>query len=122
MTKYKILGLNDNNILIIVLSLEMTQQYWDSLQLDLKRKGFPSSTVYIDFLYRNGNSRRFLQTSYDGDRLMLNGVATSEIPAFCREIADTFFYENNSLYKGCVLSLTKQAFYLNQIRKKYNLR
>lgn len=63
MTKYRIFELSDNNILVVVLSLEMTQQYWDSLQLDLRNKAYPSSTVYMDFLYRNGriNSSLIIQ-------------------------------------------------------------
>ena len=34
MTKYKIFVLSDNKILVVVLSLELTQQYWDSLLLE----------------------------------------------------------------------------------------
>lgn len=121
MTKYKIFGLSDNKILVVVLSLEMTQQYWDSLQLDLRNKAYPSSTVYMDFLYRNGKTRRFLKTSFDGDQLSINGALMSEIPASCRKIADVFFYKNYSLYKGSVLSESKLMLYMKQIKNRYNL-
>lgn len=121
MTKYKIFGLGDNKILVVVLSLELTQQYWDSLQLDLKNKAYPSSTVYMDFLYRNGKTRRFLKTSYDGNHLSINGVLMSEIPTSCKRIADVFFYKNYSLYRGSVLSESKLMQYLKQIKNRYNL-
>lgn len=65
--------------------------------------------------------RRFFQTSYDGNHLSTNGVLKSEIPASCRRIADVFFYENYSLYRGSVLPESKLMLYLKQIKNRYNL-
>lgn len=59
MADYKIIPLNKKELLIIILSLEMTQKYLNRLLLDLGQMKLSSSVVYFDFLYRNGTTTRF---------------------------------------------------------------
>lgn len=121
MAKYKILKINDNNVLVIVLSLEMLQEYWETLLMDMRKKNISSSMVYFDLLYRNGKSKRFLQASFDGEKLMSNIVVKAKIPIICEKSADMFLYKNHTLYKGSVLSSAKLLMFLSQIKRKYNL-
>lgn len=121
MAKYKILKINDNNVLVIVLSLEMLQEYWETLLMDMKKENISSSMVYFDLLYRNGKSRRFLQASFDGEKLTSNVVVKAKIPLICERLADMFLYKNHTLYKGSVISSANLLIYLNQIKRRYNL-
>lgn len=122
MADYKIIPLNKKELLIIILSLEMTQKYLNRLLLDLGQMKLSSSVVYFDFLYRNGTTTRFFKSSYDGNSLAINNAAfLKNVPEICVKKADMFFYKNFKKYKGCVLSASKMQLLLQQIRSIYHL-
>lgn len=67
MANYRIFKTDSREVLVIILSLDMTQEYWAKLQNDLNELVMINSTVYLDFLYRNGSSSRFMKTSLKRD-------------------------------------------------------
>ena len=60
MANYRIFKTDSREVLVVILSLDMTQEYWTKLQNDLNGLVMTNSTVYLDFLYRNGASSRFM--------------------------------------------------------------
>lgn len=121
MANYRIFKIDSREILVIILSLDMTQEYWTQLQNDLNELVMKNSTVYLDFLYRNGVSSRFMKTSFNEGYLDWNAVLSAKIPAICQKKADIFFYENYSLYKGSVISEYKLQLLYRRIQTYYNL-
>ena len=121
MANYRIFKTDSREVLVIILSLDMTQEYWTKLQNDLNELVMINSTVYLDFLYRNGASSRFMKTSFNKGRLDWNAVLSTQIPASCLKKADIFFYENYSLYKGSVISEYKRQLLYKRIQNFYNL-
>lgn len=121
MANYRIFKIDSREVLVIILSLDMTQEYWTKLQSDLNEQVMKNSTVYLDFLYRNGASSRFVKTSFNEGCLDWNAVLSTKIPATCQKKADIFFYENYSLYKGSVISEHKLKLLYRRIQNFYNL-
>lgn len=52
MANYRIFKTDSREVLVVILSLDMTQEYWAKLQNDLNELVMTNSTVYLDFLYR----------------------------------------------------------------------
>lgn len=121
MANYRIFKIDSREVLVIILSLDMTQEYWTKLQSDLNEQVMKNSTVYLDFLYRNGASSRFVKTSFNEGCLDWNAVLSTKIPTTCQKKADIFFYENYSLYKGSVISEHKLKLLYRRIQNFYNL-
>lgn len=121
MANYRIFKTDSREVLVIILSLDMTQEYWAKLQNDINELVMINSTVYLDFLYRNGSSSRFMKTSFNEGCLDWNAVLSTKIPATCQKKADIFFYENYSLYKGSVISEYKRQLLYKRIQNFYNL-
>ena len=49
MANYRIFKIDSREVLVIILSLDMTQEYWTKLQSDLNEQVMKNSTVYLDF-------------------------------------------------------------------------
>lgn len=51
---YQIISLGEQSLLVVILSLEMMDNYWTTLQSELAQYNIANAEVYFDFLYRNG--------------------------------------------------------------------
>ena len=58
---YQIISLGEQSLLVVILSLEMMDNYWTTLQSELAQYNIANAEVYFDFLYRNGLKNRFFK-------------------------------------------------------------
>lgn len=56
---------DQERILVIILSCEMTSVYWSELVNTLRERHCNNKIVYFDFLYRNGYENRFFVARID---------------------------------------------------------
>ncbi len=114
---YQIISLGERSFLVVILSLEMTEYYWDDLQSALAKYDIANAEVYFDFLYRNGLKNRFFKTRLDGVKLLSNSLRKCEAPKECVRASDTFFNLNKDKIEHSVLTTIQKTFF----RKKLEL-
>ena len=71
---YQIISLGEQSLLVVILSLEMMDNYWTTLQSELAQYNIANAEVYFDFLYRNGLKNRFFKTRLMGVSLLNNSL------------------------------------------------
>lgn len=114
---YQIISLGERSFLVVVLSLEMTDCYWTSLQSELAKFNVAEAEVYFDFLYRNGLKNRFFKTKLMGVSLLNNSLRKCEATRECIAASEKFFTLHKDVIEHSVLSSFQKAFFRKKLDK-----
>ena len=114
--EYQIYQIKDVKcLLVVILSVEMTDYYWQNLKSELANLDSADSEVYFDFLYRNGLRNRFFKSKLHGVKLVDNSLRKCDAPEECVRVADTFFAKHSAWIETSVLSSLQKLFYKHKI-------
>lgn len=107
---------DQERLLVIILSCEMTSVYWNELVSTLRERHYSNKTVYFDFLYRNGYENRFFFASID-DKFNFRG-RLRRCDAFdtFEAISHRFFSMHENLLASSILSRQQIQQYLLEFR------
>lgn len=114
--EFKIISLQERSLLVVILSFEITNYYWEKLQTELAKCNIANADIYFDFLYRNGLRNRFFKSRLDGFTLITNSLRRCEIPQEYKIIADNFFSLHSNWIDSSVLSSFQKIFYKNKLK------
>ena len=112
---FKIISIPDGNFIVVILSDEMTCEYWNSLKNALPESDNRNADIYFDFLFRNGLKNRFFKTSLSRFFNVANSLKKCDVPEEYIRIADSFFAGNSYLIEESVLSNFQKEFYKKKI-------
>lgn len=113
--EFQIIPLQGRNLLVVILSSEMTSYYWKELQTELTNLNIADAVVYFDFLYRNGLKNRFFKSKLKGMMLIPNSLRKCEAPKEYIKIADSFFASHSKWIDSSVLSSFQKIFYKKSV-------
>ena len=112
---YKIISLGEQSFLVVILSLEMTDCYWPTLQTEIAKYNVANAEVYFDFLFRNGLKDRFFKTKLSGVNLLYNSLRRCNATRECIYAADKFFSSHTEMIEYSVLSSFQKTFYRRKL-------
>ncbi len=103
---------DQDRLLVIILSCEMTSVYWNELVSTLRERHCNNKTIYFDFLYRNGYENRFFSASID-EKSNINGrLRRCEVFDTFETISRRFFSLHEDLLSASILSRQQIEQYL----------
>lgn len=86
-----------DNLLVIILSYEMTSVYWKELQETLRGNHIVDKTVYFDFFYRNGSENRYFISHVDNHSKLSGQLKKCCTINSLEAISTQFFEEHKEL-------------------------
>lgn len=111
---FHIESVNQNSILVIILTCEMTSVYWNELVSTLRAGHYNNQTVYFDFLYRNGYENRFFIASIDDKSNFRGRLRRCDAFDSFEAISHRFFSLHEDLLTSSILSRQQIEQYLSQ--------
>lgn len=97
MEYFKLIRIDRNNLLVIVLTFEMSDMFWRSLNDSLSNMGIDEGDLYMDYSYRNGDSNFSFCASIANHTIQQHNIKRCVFPkAIDREVMK--FYINNKIY------------------------
>ena len=103
---------DQDRILVIILSYELTSVYWSELVKTLRERHCNNKTVYFDFLYRNGYENRFFTTRIDDMSNFKGRLRKCDTYDSFEEISRHFFSMHKDLLATSILSRQQIEHYL----------
>lgn len=114
---YQIISLGEQSLLVVILSLEMMDNYWTTLQSELAQYNIANAEVYFDFLYRNGLKNRFFKTRLMGVSLLNNSLRKCKATQECIIASEKFFALHKDIIEHSVLSSVQKTFFIKKLDK-----
>ena len=114
---YQIISLGEQSLLVVILSLEMMDNYWTTLQSELAQYNIANAEVYFDFLYRNGLKNRFFKTRLMGGSLLNNSLRKCKATQECIIASEKFFALHKDVIEHSVLSSVQKMFFRKKLDK-----
>lgn len=114
---YQIISLGEQSLLVVILSLEMMDNYWTTLQSELAQYNIANAEVYFDFLYRNGLKNRFFKTKLMGVSLLNNSLRKCKATQECIIASEKFFALHKDVIEHSVLSSVQKMFFRKKLDK-----
>lgn len=114
---YQIISLGEQSLLVVILSLEMMDNYWTTLQSELVQYNIANAEVYFDFLYRNGLKNRFFKTRLMGVSLLNNSLRKCKATQECIIASEKFFALHKDVIEHSVLSSVQKMFFRKKLDK-----
>ena len=114
---YQIISLGEQSLLVVILSLEMMDNYWTTLQSELAQYNIANAEVYFDFLYRNGLKNRFFKTRLMGVSLLNNSLRKCKATQECIIASEKFFALHKDVIEHSVLSSVQKMFFRKKLDK-----
>ena len=114
---YQIISLWEQSLLVVILSLEMMDNYWTTLQSELAQYNIANAEVYFDFLYRNGLKNRFFKTRLMGVSLLNNSLRKCKATQECIIASEKFFALHKDVIEHSVLSSVQKMFFRKKLDK-----
>ena len=114
---YQIISLGEQSLLVVILSLEMMDNYWTTLQSELAQYNIANAEVYFDFLYRNGLKNRFFKTRLMGVSLANNSLRKCKATQECIIASEKFFALHKDVIEHSVLSSVQKMFFRKKLDK-----
>lgn len=114
---YQIISLGEQSLLVVILSLEMMDNYWTNLQSELAQYNIANAEVYFDFLYRNGFKNRFFKTRLMGVGLLNNSLRKCKATQECIIASEKFFALHKDVVEHSVLSSVQKTFFRKKLDK-----
>lgn len=114
---YQIISLGEQSLLVVILSLEMMDNYWTTLQSELAQYNIDNAEVYFDFLYRNGLKNRFFKTRLMGVSLLNNSLRKCKATQECIIASEKFFALHKDVIEHSVLSSVQKMFFRKKLDK-----
>lgn len=114
---YQIISLGEQSLLVVILSLEMMDNYWTTLQSELAQYNIANAEVYFDFLYRNGLKNRFFKTRLMGVSLVNNSLRKCKATQECIIASEKFFALHKDVIEHSVLSSVQKMFFRKKLDK-----
>mgnify|MGYP006385026413 CR=1 FL=1 len=114
---YQIISLGEQCLLVVILSLEMMDNYWTTLQSELAQYNIANAEVYFDFLYRNGLKNRFFKTRLMGVSLLNNSLRKCKATQECIIASEKFFALHKDVIEHSVLSSVQKMFFRKKLDK-----
>ena len=114
---YQIISLGEQSLLVVILSLEMMDNYWTTLQSGLAQYNIANAEVYFDFLYRNGLKNRFFKTRLMGVSLLNNSLRKCKATQECIIASEKFFALHKDVIEHSVLSSVQKMFFRKKLDK-----
>lgn len=114
---YQIISLGEQSLLVVILSLEMMDNYWTTLQSELAQYNIANAEVYFDFLYRNGLKNRFFKTRLMGVSLLNNSLRKCKATQECIIASENFFALHKDMIEHSVLSSVQKMFFRKKLDK-----
>lgn len=103
---------DQERLLVIILSCEMTSVYWNELVSTLRERHYSNKTIYFDFLYRNGYENRFFSANID-DKFKFRGrLRRCDVFDTFEAISHRFFSLHEELLNTSILSRQQIQQYL----------
>lgn len=103
---------DQDRLLVIILSCEMTSVYWNELVSTLRDRHCNNKTVYFDFLYRNGYENRFFLASIDEESNFKGRLRRCDVFDTFEAISRRFFSLHEDLLTSSILSRQQIEQYL----------
>ena len=114
---YQIISLGEQSLLVVILSLEMMDNYWTTLQSELAQYNIANAEVYFDFLYSNGLKNRFFKTRLMGVSLLNNSLRKCKATQECIIASEKFFALHKDVIEHSVLSSVQKMFFRKKLDK-----
>ena len=114
---YQIISLGEQSLLVVIMSLEMMDNYWTTLQSELAQYNIANAEVYFDFLYRNGLKNRFFKTRLMGVSLLNNSLRKCKATQECIIASEKFFALHKDVIEHSVLSSVQKMFFRKKLDK-----
>lgn len=114
MTRFEIKKLDNQTLLVILLTFELFEEYWDELCKAIASYNIPDADVYFDYLVKNGTHERFFITKLNGLDLMPNHFnLVTEMDPLIISLCNSYFQENPEALKTSALSQKQQKIFIN---------
>ena len=103
---------DQERLLVIILSCEMTSVYWNELVNTLRERHCKNKTVYFDFLYRNGYENRFFTARIDERSNFKGRLRKCYVYDLFEAVSHHFFSMHKDLLATSILSRQQIEHYL----------
>lgn len=113
---YEIIHISQNEILVTVLTVDMTNSFWQILENDIKIRSGKDIVVIFDFLLKLGPKNRFFYTYYKGHKLE-EEIKPANMNRDKEILFDLFFKGHLGLLERSLMSSRAQQNYI-----EYSLR
>lgn len=104
--------IDQERLLVIILTYEMTSVYWNELISTLRENHYYNKTVYFDFLYRNGYKNRFFSAKIDEQSNLRGRLRRCDVYDTFEVISHRFFSLHEELLSTSILSRQQIEQYL----------
>lgn len=106
--------IDQERLLVIILSCELTSVYWNELVSSLRKRRCRNKIVYFDFLYRNGYENRFFIAKIDDQSNFREHLKRCEVNDAFDAISHRFFSLHRELLFTSILSRRQIEQYLQR--------
>ena len=113
---FHIESVDNERLLVIILSCEMTSVYWNELLSTIRDRHFNNQTVYFDFLYRNGYENRFFTANIDANSNIKGRLRRCDAFDTFEAISHRFFSMHEDFLASSILSRQQIQQYLLEFR------
>lgn len=97
MEYFKLIRIGHNSLLVIVLTCEMTEIFWNSLCDSILQTGISDGEMYMDYSYRNGDSNFSFYATITNYKIQQTNIKRCVFPKVIdRELVK--FYKANKNY------------------------
>lgn len=112
---FNIQNIEDNCLMVTILTTSMTSDYWDSLEDLLREMHAPNKTVYFDFMVRNGLMDRFYKSQTDETSKLTGELHKCTTTKNVLLSANTFFSEHEIYIERSVLTRSQKINFARRI-------
>lgn len=107
--------IDNEKLLVIILSCELTSVYWENLLEAFREKNLCDRTVYFDFLYRNGYNNRFFSAHLDNHSRLSGRLHRCDVFDRFEDISYRFFSMHEEMLNESILSAQQVKHFLGRV-------
>lgn len=114
---FRLIKLDGDDFLVIILSVLTPELYWEELNEQISTYKVTNKYVYFDYLFINGNKKRFFRTTTGADYRCNIEFEFCEKQPSCSDIADSFFRDHQEYIKMSAMPSIQRRFFLKKFVK-----
>lgn len=112
---FNIQNIEDDSLMVTILTTSMTSDYWDSLETLLSEMHAGNKTVYFDFMVRNGLTDRFYKSQTDEASKLTGDLRKCSTTKNILLSANAFFSEHEIFIERSVLTRSQKINFARKI-------
>lgn len=120
MKNYEILNIDSHNYLVIILSVDTTGSYLQTLRDDISRMNGDVRGLYVDFLLRNGLTNRFFKINVRNHTFDDSSIIRCNASRQVNDLSDHFFSQHSQYIRKSIMPSSQKAKYLASISRLLN--